>query len=253
VVLAVIALAAPFFTRKVLTGSLVRHIGKYDSMATIPPSRRVLHLYFTEGPRGMRGGHWTYEISAVIGSGVPASGSDAGEVQFAGYDRDGRVLFVRRTSFARDARPGLTYMADVPATPALERGLGRIDVSYRGQTYTRRALPDAPPSARAVAVDASHVLIQLDCAHYSSVLVHYTMDRDLTAASDDVLETVRNCWTRSGSTSLHTPIETRNRTIYLDFNNGLLYTERNVPVRVSEGRPNGRDGSVLNEPRTVPG
>jgi hypothetical protein len=183
----------------------------------------------------MRGGRWTYTVEAVIGAGVPFPPSEVGETQFAGYDREGHILFVRRTSLVRDAHPGLTYMADVPAAPNIEHRLGRIDVTYRGRTYTRRALPDAPPSARAVAVDDSHIFIDLDCAHYSSVMVHYTADRDLTPASNDALETFRNCWTRFGSTSLHTPIKTRNRIIYLDFDNGLLYTVRAIRVKV-DGR-----------------
>jgi hypothetical protein len=233
VFLAVMALAAQvFFAHGMLTGSLVRHIGRYDPTATITPGRRVLHLYFTEGPRGMRGGHWTYDIAAVVGSGVPLPPSNVGETQFLGYDREGRVLFTRRTSWASDAHPGLTYMADIPATPNIEHRLGRIDVIYRGRTYTRRALPEAPPSARAIAVDDSHILIDLDCAHYSSVMIHYTEDSDLTAASDDALETVRNCWTRAGSTSLRTPIETRNHSVYVDFNNGLLYTDRAIRIAV---------------------
>ena len=229
---AVLGLAAPvFFAQRIMTGSLVRHIGNYDPLSTISPARRVLHLYFTEGARGMRG-HWTYSIAAVVGSGVPLPASNAGETQFAGYDRQDRLLFVRRTSLASDAHPGLTYMADLPAAPNIEHRLGRLDVTYRGKTYSRRALPDAPPAARAVAVDNSHILIDLDCAHYSSVLVHYTEDRDLTPASNDALETIRNCWIRAGATSLHTPIETRNHSIYLDFNNGLLYTDRAIRIEV---------------------
>jgi hypothetical protein len=236
VFLSVTALAVSvFFAQRISTRGLVRHIGRYDPTSAIPPTRRILHLYFTEGPRGTRGGYWTYTIEAEIGAGVPIPPGDAGVTQFTGYDREGRILFVRSTSFVRDAHPGLTYMADVSATPNIEHRLGRIDVTYRGRTYTRRALPDAQPVARAIAVDDSHILIDLDCAHYSSVLVHYTVDRDLTAASNDALETLRNCWMRAGSTSLGTPIETRNRTIYLDFNNGLLYTDRAIRVKV-DGR-----------------
>lgn len=233
--MAVVVLAVPvFFVQRMQTRSLVRHIGRYDPSATIPPDRRILHLYFTEGRRGSRSS-WTYTVEAVIGGGALLPPSETGETQFTGYDREGRIVFVRPASLVRDAHPGLTYMADAPATPDIEHRLGRIDVTFRGRTYTRRALPLAPPSARAVAVDDSYILIDLDCAHYSSIMVHYAEDRDLTADSTDALETFRNCWTQFGSTSLRTPIETRNRTIYLDFNNGLLYTDRAVGVTV-QGR-----------------
>lgn len=234
VILVAAMLVVPIFlVRRVTTRELVRHIGRYDPLATPSAKRRTLHLYFTEGPRGLRGGRWTYEISAVIDSGVANPPNDVGDTQFAVYDREGRSLFARHTSFARDANPGLTYMADFSVTPGIEHRLGRVDVVYRGKTYTRRALPDAPPAAHAVAVDDSHVRIELDCAHYPQVMVHYTADRDLTSASTDALETIRNCWNRMGATSLATPIETRNHTLYLDFNNGLLFTDRAVPIEVA--------------------
>jgi hypothetical protein len=235
-VLTVILLALPvFLVHGIATRSLVRHVGRYDPLATIPPERRILHLYFTEEPTGFRGAGWRHTVEAAVGTGVPVTTGDAGETQFTGYDRDGRVLFVRHTSlvWARQP-PGVTYLADVfPAPPDIERRLGRIEVTHRGRTYTKSALPDAPPSARAIAIDASHVRIELDCAHHSSVMVHYSADRDLTAASDDALETFRNCWSRSGAASLQTPVETRNRTIYLDFNNGLLFSDRAVPIAVA--------------------
>jgi hypothetical protein len=230
--MAVVVFAVPvFFVQNMPTRSLVRHVGRYDPSSTTPPDRRILHLYFTEGRRGSRSS-WPYTVEALIGAGALLPPSETGETQFTGYDREGRVLFVRSASLVRDAHPGLTYLADVPATPNIEHRLGRIDVTFRGRTYTRRALPLAPPSARAVAVDDSHILIDLNCAHYSSIMVHYAEDRDLTADSNDALETFRNCWTRVGPTSLRTPIETHNRRIYLDFNNGLLYTERAVEVTV---------------------
>ena len=220
---------------RVSTRPLVRHVGTYDPSSVGTSARQTLHLYFTEGPRGMRGGHWTYSIAAVLDGGVANPPSGVGDTRFVGYARDGRVLFDRRTSYATDASPGLTYMADVSTAPDIERRLGRIDVVYRGKTYSRRALPYAPPSARARAVDASHILIDLDCEHYSSVMVHYAENRELTPASTDALETVRNCWVSAGSTSLRTPIETRNDVVYLDFNNGLLYTDLGVRIQV-DGR-----------------
>jgi|GEM_PF-2186941 len=235
--------ARVFFAHSLFSQGLVRQIGRYDPGSTIPPARRILHLYFTRelSCSGMRGGGcaWTHIIEADIGAGVPLPRSDAGETQFVGYDRAGRVLFVRRTSLVWERQPpGVTYRADVfPAPPAIERRLGRLDVTYGGRTYAQRALPDAPPFARAVAVDASHVRIDLDCTHYSMVRVHYAQDRDLTAASTDALETLRNCWIRFGATALRTPIETRDSALYLDFYNGLLYTDRAVRVEV-DGRGN---------------